>query len=339
MVNIGDVARHLGVSRSTVSYALSGKRPVSDETKQRVAKAIAELDFVPSARARALAGSRSQTLAALAPMGDSVAPAVALEFINGLAQASRERDYDLLLIVGSEAVHGIDRLLRSDRVDGLVLLDVKESDPRLRRLSSGSRPVVLLGYPGREVDADCVDLDWQHAGELLVSHLGDLGHECVALLGAPTAAYQLHVAYAERFRQGVRRAAESRSISLVEMALDLDLGTSARKLANLLDARTDITGLVVQHESLLPHVIGLLEAVGRRVPQDVSVVGLGLDAFESTTLNPVSGVDNPSALLARMAVDRLVERVESEGDGESTPFDCALVTPVFRDRGSSRRIR
>lgn len=332
MVNIGDVARHLGVSRSTVSYALTGNRPVSTETKRRVEAAIKELNFVPSARARALADSRSFVLAALAPLGQDATPAVALQFVNGTAQASRRHEYDLLLVVGEEAVHGIDRLLVSDRADGLVLLDVTEADPRLAAARGTAKPLVIIGHPREDLQHDCVDLDWHATGALLTRHVTDLGHRTIGLLGAQPEAYERHLAYADRFRAGALDAANAAQARLHACGARQSLAETAASLDELFRVHPDTTALVIQQEAIVPHVHGLLGSLGRRVPEDVSVVGVTLDTFAHDAVRPVSGVDNPSVELTGRAVELLVARI----DAPDRPTQRTLLTPHFHDRGSTR---
>ena len=137
MTNIGDVARHLGVSRSTVSYALSGKRPVSTEMKARIDAAIRELDYWPSAAGLSLATSRRNIIGLLAPLGENATPSVALQFVDGVARSSRTHGFDTLLVTGREAFEGVERLVRAGVVDGLVALDVGQGDAFLVVTESG----------------------------------------------------------------------------------------------------------------------------------------------------------------------------------------------------------
>lgn len=333
MVNIGDVARELGVSRSTVSYALSGKRAVSAETKRRVAEAIRLMDFVPSERARALAHNRSNTLAVLVPMGPDATPVITMQFVHGAAQASRRLDHDLLMVVGDEPVRDLDHLLRSDRTDGVILLDVTEHDLRLSRVSAVAKPAVLLGWPSGASPVDCVDLDWEAAGRLLVDHVAGLGHRVVGLLGVTAAAYDRHLTYAERFRAGAEQAAALHGVGLVDWVAPAFLAGAADSLRTLFARHPDVTALVVQNEALMPHIHALAANLGLRVPGDISVVGVGLDTFESMMLRPVSGIDNPSVILTDTAVSMLIARIE-EQNGDQPPRRV-LIPPTFVDRGTT----
>src|SRR5699024_8339547 len=98
VVTIGDVARTAGVSRSTASYALSGKRAISEDVRRRVEEAVQELGYSPNAGARALATSRTRTIGLLAQFyEDEFAPAM-LQYMLGVSDTARELGYDILLV-------------------------------------------------------------------------------------------------------------------------------------------------------------------------------------------------------------------------------------------------
>src|SRR5699024_9935054 len=147
VVTIGDVARTAGVSRSTASYALSGKRAISEDVRRRVEEAVQELGYSPNAGARALATSRTRTIGLLAQFyEDEFAPAM-LQYMLGVSDTARELGYDILLVTESDGRNALRRITSTRMVDGLVLLNVAEHDERLPVLRSASQPGVLLGRP------------------------------------------------------------------------------------------------------------------------------------------------------------------------------------------------
>ena len=98
MATIEDVARRAGVARSTVSYALSGKRSISAETRRRIERAIADLDFTPNAGARALATSQTMVLGVLLQFHqDEFAPAM-LQYVLPISTTARDLGYDILMV-------------------------------------------------------------------------------------------------------------------------------------------------------------------------------------------------------------------------------------------------
>ncbi|MET8144579.1 LacI family DNA-binding transcriptional regulator [Sphaerisporangium sp. NPDC005288] len=108
-MTIRDVARAAGVSTSTVSYVLSGKRPVSAETRRRVEHFVAELGYHPHAGARALASKRSHIIALVVPLRTDVYVPVMMEIATYVTMTARKHGYDVLLITNDEGPDGIRR--------------------------------------------------------------------------------------------------------------------------------------------------------------------------------------------------------------------------------------
>src|SRR5690349_118866 len=107
VATIGDVARHAGVSRSTVSYALSGKRTISQETRERISRAIADLGFTPNAGARALATAQTMVLGLLLQFHpDEFAPAM-LQYVLPVSQGARDLSYDILMVTDPDGAGAV----------------------------------------------------------------------------------------------------------------------------------------------------------------------------------------------------------------------------------------
>ena len=163
MATIDDVAREAGVAISTVSYALSGKRKVSAETRDRIAAACLALDYAPRASARALAANRSEIIAVTAPMHHDTDPSAHMAFAMEVTLAARTRDYDTLLLVHDDAQQGMRRSAASALADGIIVLDVAAHDERADLARKLSCPVVFIGVPEDTEGLVCVDLDFEAA--------------------------------------------------------------------------------------------------------------------------------------------------------------------------------
>lgn len=100
MVTLAEVAQHAGVSASTVSYVLSGKRSISTTTRQRVEESIRKLGYHPNAGARALASSRSNIIALMIPLRTDMYVPVMMEIAIAVAAGARTHGYDILLLTG-----------------------------------------------------------------------------------------------------------------------------------------------------------------------------------------------------------------------------------------------
>src|SRR5690349_1413883 len=176
-MNIGEIAKRAGVSRSTVSYALSGKRPVSAATVRRINDVIAELGYRPNASARALAEGRTRTIGLVIPPASARLTDVQLSFVASVVEAAAVHDHDVLLSPsGGDHDRSFERIVTGRRVDGVILMEILLDDPRVARLERGALPFVSIGHvehPGRSW---WVDVDYAALVRRCVHHLADLGH-------------------------------------------------------------------------------------------------------------------------------------------------------------------
>jgi DNA-binding LacI/PurR family transcriptional regulator len=264
-VTLAEVARHAGVSQSTVSYVLSGKRSISPATRRRVERSIATLGYHPHAGARALASRRSNVIALMVPLREELYLPVMMEFIVSVVTAARGVDHDVLLLTSAEGPEGVRRVARTAMVDGLVVMDIAMHDERIPALLEVGRPAVLIGVPEQTAGLTCVDLDFYAAGAACVEHLAELGHRSVAMIGLDPEVYRRGAGFAERSRAGFESRARQRGLRASHHAFDAAHDDIAALLERLLDEA--VTGLVVHNESLHGPLLEALRAAGRRVPR------------------------------------------------------------------------
>lgn len=334
MTTIGDVARVAGVSRSTVSYALSGKRTISAETRHRIDEAIAALNFTPNAGARALKTSQTMVLGLLLQFHeDEFAPAM-LQYVLPITDAARALGYDILMMTETDGSAALTRVSRSAMVDGLILLDVTHDDPRLDALRAARQPGVLVGLPGDTEGIDVFDLDFGDAARTLVDHLVSLGHREICLITPPHHVYERGGAYAWRFRDAALERARHHGIRLTvhygesrQPAIDLGLNT-------ILDATPDATALMVHNDAMVAALPSVLQRRGVRVPDDLSVVSLYSKEFARNFSLPYTAVESSPDTLGRLAVEQLARRIRGpEGAG---PTLVRFIAAELVDRGSTR---
>lgn len=333
MATIGDVARVAGVSRSTASYALSGKRSISPAVRQRVQAAVAELGYTPNAGARALATSQTNVLGLLARfLDDEFAPAM-LEYILGVTHMARRLGYDTLLVSEEDGVRALHRLARSRKVDGFVLLNVAEHDQRLAALEEAGHPAALVGLPGVAAAVDVFDLDFEAGGRLMVDRMHALGHRELILVSQPEHVLERGGAYVWRLANAVRDRAEALGVrvhSYHGAAAQPDIGAD---LTRFLDAHPRATGLLLNNEAAAAALPSVLGARGLSSPGDLSVIGRYSDDFARTFSLPFSAIDSAADRLGRSAVERLVGRIS----GQIPAAEAAtveLLPPTIIDRGS-----
>lgn len=327
-VTIADVARHAGVAVSTVSYVLSGKRAISATTRQRVLDSVRVLGYHPNAGARALASKRANVIALVLPLRAGMNLPVLMQFATSVVATARQYDHDVLLMTADEGPDGIRRVAASAMVDGLLLMDVEVRDTRVPLLRDLAEPSVLIGFPADAEGLTCVDLDFHRAGAICAAHLAERGHREIALLGAPGVVYERGTGFAERTRAGFLAEATERDLHAVAVpcAETYDEVASAVKL--LFDAHPGLTGLVVHNEAAVGHVLGALRALGRAVPEDVSVVAICPDDIAERAR--LTSVLIPAEELGREAVRLLMAKLDG------LPAGSILLEPRLTIRESTR---
>lgn len=331
MTTIHDVAQAAGVSISTVSYALSGKRAISEKTRQRIAEAVDTLGYQPDAGARMLAGRRTHIFALTEPLrADTHAP-THMAFVLAVATAARRHGYDTLLLTDEDASAGMNRVAASNLVDAIIALDVAPDDERVAISRSVRTPTVFIGLPDDQEGLICVDLDFVAAGALAVDRLAAAGATRMTLLGQTAVAYE-RSNFPRRLLQGVQERAAERGTAL-EWVVTGHATTDAAAVRSAIGAALDAgeRAFIVHavndvHELLFQS----LEERGLRLGRDVSVISAA-GSFDTAPLStPVDSIP----LVPKRSCDLAVELLARGLDGERLDPQIHLLPPEYHAAGS-----
>lgn len=328
-MNIGEIARRAGVSRSTVSYVLSGKRQVSPELHARISKIIEESGYRPSATARALAAGATRTLGLVIPPLGRHLSVDQLHFVGAVAEAAADVDHDVLLSP-SGGNRSFNRMIEEKRVDGVILMETVLHDERVRKLIEERFPFVTIGRTGFDDEHGWVDLDYAGLVATGVAELRALGHRDVALINRPQELLDHEYGPAYRAADAFDKAVVELNVAgHAECCPDED-AAAAGCVDAIFAAAPNTTAILTINERSLAGVVAVLHARGLRIPQDVSVLAVTSER-NATGLTPrISAADVPAVDMGRAAVDALVSRLESTGQ---TPPNL-LLAPPFIDRES-----
>ncbi|GAA1968116.1 LacI family DNA-binding transcriptional regulator [Catenulispora subtropica] len=333
MVTIAEVARQAGVSPSTVSYVLSRKRSISEDTRRRVEAAIDALGYHPHAGARALASNRSNILALMVPLRSDMYVPVIMEIAMAVTTEAREFDQDVLLLTKDEGTGGVRRIAGSGLADAMILMDVELDDDRIPVLRETSTPAVLIGLPADTAGLTCVDLDFDATGAACVDHLADLGHREIALIGESEGVYRRHTGFAARTMTGFQRRASERGLRAVHRMCEGTYESTAGVLARILEERPGTTGFIVQNEAAITPLLSLLRLSGRAVPEDTSVVAICPDQVALQSSPRLTSVSIPAEEMGRHAVRQAMSQLE----GGHHP-SVTLIPPLLTVRESSAAV-
>lgn len=185
------LARALGVSRQTVSNVINNPAIVHPETRRRVQEAIDAAGYRPSPAGRALRTRRSMAIGLrLYPATDGINGSVKDRFLHNLADEAQRHGYRITLLTATDAdgeVAAVEELHRASAIDGCVLTDTLDHDPRPARLAGSGIPFMVFGRPWGEDDSthDWVDVDGATGTRAATEHLRSLGHTRIGYLGWP----------------------------------------------------------------------------------------------------------------------------------------------------------
>ena len=336
-----DVAKLAGVSTAVVSYVINnGPRPTSPEVRERVLWAIRKLDYHPSAVARGLRAQRTNTIGFVVDdyysLDVFVSPYSA-RILTGLTARLKSRGYYVLLYpmdIG-EDLTGVDLLLRSGRLDGIVVRlvqDPPDTDALLSVIAATGVPCVTIERPGAPgFGFSAVTYDDQRGGYAATSYLIERGHRRIGhISGDP------RYSTARGRLDGYRRALADRGIAGDDELIygdDWAPEVGRASVTHFLGLRNPPTAIFAASDDLAIRAIEALRANGRRVPEDVAVVGFDDIQAAGELDPPLTTMRIPLLDLGQRAADLLLDVIQTEHD-DVPPRQETLPVELVR-RGSA----
>lgn len=297
------LARHLGLSRWTISRVLNGHPEVKPETSRRVREAMVQLGFVPSPVGRALRGGRTGMVGVCFQALGSPIVARKIAVLQRVLRAGGFRALFELTDGHPELELEVVRHFIAMKLDGLVLVGgmTVENEAAITAMIAQHRTPVALIDPARDYSLPIVEVDREHGIRLALEHLLKLGHERFALLGIDES-----VAYGQARWDGIRAVARSRGLSLerqfvtiTDPAPDrLDFTYGRRLAERYLQLRTRPRAVLALNDQVAIGAMTRLQQAGLIVPRDLSVVGF--DNLE------VAGHVNPRLTTIDQQVDDIM---------------------------------
>ncbi|WLW58209.1 LacI family DNA-binding transcriptional regulator [Streptomyces sp. YU58] len=313
MVTIHEVARDAGVSPSTVSYAISGKRRISDTTRHRVEESMRRLGYVPKpllTTGRPVGpGQRRKDIALFAPTRPGVDLAIIMGFIDCISRWARSLGYHTLLFTEDDDGRALQQVSAQRLADAIIVMDVEGADPRAPLLRHRPHPAVLIGLPDDPGELHCVDFNFSLAGARAAEYLAGLGRRHVGFIGSPASVYQRGTKFAQSLLAGLQHAAGLHQLTVAWSPCELDADDPRERVEALLQRMPEMSGLVVHNEAALSRVLLELERRNLRIPRDVSVVAVLPDDAARSFDERIATVRIPVSDISRAAVRMVTAQV------------------------------
>ncbi|MDX6205277.1 MAG: hypothetical protein QOF39_1334 [Frankiales bacterium] len=339
-MTLDQVARVAGVSPATVSRVVNGTRNVDPVLQQIVLSAVEATGYVPNRAARSLVTRRSGTVALIVSsasadgfddpflsriLGDPFFGRVAAGALDLLRSNSLRLE---LLVADNPASRGeLTRRLALRDIDGALVVSMNTRDPLCAQLAAQQAPAVLLGPAAKSVGLTTVAADNRAGGSLAAARLLSRGRRRMGVIAGPSDARGA----AERSKGFLLTMARHgvTDVTLVTGGYTVETGEAA--MTELLASRPDLDGLFAANDLMAAGALHVLRDHGRRVPEDVAVVGFD-DSRAATDARPaLTTVRQPLEQMAAEMVRLLLQRI----DDEATPVRTTVFQPTLVVRASA----
>jgi len=324
-VTLNDVAALSGVSYQTVSRVINNHPNVAESTRDRVLRAIKQLDYHPNRVARTLAARRSNTLAVVTFRMNYHGPA---QMMIHIERAARSAGYDLIFsnITDMRQINNALQQLNSWQVDGLLVITPIAGCDYDDMFSTSGIPIVQIDTKAG-LDCPSVIVDQYRGCQLATQHLIDLGHTAMCEIRGPLEWYGAaarHQAWEDTLHQAQLQPGMS-------IEGDWTANSGYEATGELLDKNADFTALVIANDQMALGAMRALRQRGVRIPEDVSVVGFDNMPESEFFEPPLTTVHQDFDALGKQGIEYLLEQIH---DAEA-PTEQRLIQPYLVPRDST----
>ncbi|MEI7035075.1 LacI family DNA-binding transcriptional regulator [Streptomyces pratensis] len=328
-----EVAARAGVGRGTASRVINGSPRVSEATREAVEAAVAELGYVPNRAARALAGNRTDAIALVVPEPETrfFAEPYFSAIVRGVGAALADTEMQLLLtLVGSDRERRrLAQYLTAHRVDGVLLVAVHADDPLPELLGQLGMPCVISGARHAAEPLASVDSDNFDGARAAVEHLASRGRRQVATITG-----RLEVYGAQRRLDGYRAAVSAAGLAPDERLIapaDFTEEGGARAMRRLLERRPALDAVFAASDVMAAGARQVLREAGRRIPEDVALIGFDDSAVARHMHPALTSVRQPIEEMGQRMAELLLDEIAGRAPDAESPTVVLPTELVVRD--------
>jgi len=332
-MNIAEIARRANVSTATVSRTLNQSGPVKAATARKVWRAVTELNYYPNSHARALVSGRSRLIGLIV---SDISNPFFPELIEAFQSLAAEKQYDILLTSTDYLTERMTECLRrmlERKVDGVAMMTSEMDLSLIKELGKRNVPIVFMDVGQMGPRMSHVAIDYGNGVRQAVDHLVGLGHRHIAFITGPL---DLHSARTRRqaFLDGLRHHGLTPERKMIREGMHTAEG-GEQAMAALLRLAKPPTAVVCSNDWTAVGALHATHAAGRRVPEDLSIVGfddIPLTRYTHPPLTTVRMTASDVGSTAFTALFRLISQEAVEGDVYQIPTRLVVRSSTARPR-------
>ncbi len=311
---IGDIARLANVSKATVSRALNNSPLINQETRERIQAIARQYNFRLNATARSLSLRQSNTVAFVAPGYKpeffSAEDFFGLEMLGGVGSGLHSLGYDLLFVHAKAGETAwVQDYLGSGRVDGFIVVNSSLRQEHARALAEASAPFVGWGSPVPGFQYSTVSGDNVTGGRLATEHLISIGRQRIAFLGGTAGTPTVQNRY-KGYEQALAAAGRTVVPALVVYG-DYSHASGITTMQYLMQQNPEVDAVFVNSDLMAMGAIQAIQAQGKRVPEDIAVVGYDDLSIAVYSNPPLTTIRQNVRLAGELLAQNLVQYIQT----------------------------
>ncbi len=334
IVTLRDIAREAGVSVNAVSCALRDSRRVSRAVKERINEIAIRLGYVPNAAARTLRIGKSKVVGVV--ITDISNPVFGM-MVKGIESTIKKRDYAIIIGNTDEDSAMEERAVATmvgKGVDGVIITPAQRDTTPLRALKRAGIPFILMGRRFNEAATNYVVSDDYRGGYLAGEYLLSKGHRRMVLVNGPH-----YISSSTEREEGFTSALAKAGLEPVRIEhIPPEMNEAHRLMTEILGSSLDFTAVFCFDDYTAFGVIKAAQAAGRRVPQDIAVIGYDNTAFAEMLDMGLTSVDMNERRIGELAAELIIEIIEADvkrEKGDSIVLKQVILEPNLVIRGSA----
>lgn len=314
-VTIKDVAALAGVSPSTVSRTCNNNPSISEETKEKVRRAMAQLGYEPNFQASNLATQNSRAIGIILPVSEKEAyeNSFYLEAIRGISQYCNQRQYINTVITGKdeeEILKVVKTMTRSGQVDGFIVLYSRQKDPVIDYLYGEGLLYVLVGKAYQFANQTVyIDNDNLLAGQEATEYLYEIGHRKIGYIGSDS-----QLLFSADRKSGYQLALSRLGLPFKpEYCAEVYSVSTERSepIRRLLSQEDRPTAVMVSDDILAVALERVCMEIGLSIPKDLSIISFNNSLFARLTSPQLTSIDVNSLQLGMEAASQMINHIEN----------------------------